>query len=153
MENPNSLIAELKAAHEELDALVHQFPEEKRGEILFGEWSLKSVLAHIVFWDLYTLREFRKFRVGRRAYWSGTVDGYNKRAVERSKNKKWEQVYVRFKRFGEELLEEYIDLPEELWEAKFWKRQKHTPLSYLITDIGHYREEHLPQIREVLSNL
>jgi len=140
------LIEELKNSRLSLIRAVDNFPKHRREEILFNKWSLKDVMAHVSGWDIATIDLLKKIKKGKTPEWIGSIYEFNKRSVEKRKKWNWQKVYKEFVRVGKEIIEEYGNVPEELWEKKVWKNRSFTPKKFIKIDIRHYRDEHLPQI-------
>lgn len=60
-----AIIARLDAAHAAFDAALRRVPQEQLDQPgLWGEWTLKDLVAHIAFWHRVGLERLQKFGVG-----------------------------------------------------------------------------------------
>lgn len=130
---------------------VDSFPVEAREEVLFGKWSLKQVLIHISRWDLILSENVVFLRSDKTPPFYGKVDDVNKESVAFGKDWSWSKAYDEFIKSGERAIEEYKQLPTELWERKFWADRSMTPVKLLGIQTKHYEHEHLPEILKVIK--
>jgi len=149
----NYLIRAFIAARKEFTTSVDAFPEAQREAILFGNWSLKQILIHIIFWDTCIADNVALLKTGKEPPFYGKVNDYNQQSIEKGKSWSWEKTYQEFKLSGERVIREYETLPKEKWEAKFWKNKNSTPKKFLNILIEHYLHEHLPEIKKVMESL
>ena len=141
-------LEEFKGLVEEIKSLIKKFPKNKRVEKLFGEWSLKDVIAHLSHWAEHDLNCFEALKKGEEPYWAPDIDEYNMEGVEKRKQESWDTVYSEFVVLMDKVISEYSTLREDLWDKKFWKNRKFTPRVFLDIDVDHYKNEHLPKIKE-----
>ena len=59
---------------------LEEIPEEKRDEVLFGEWSLKDVVSHIIGWDEFFVEILRSLRSKNRVPHWGTMKKFNEKS-------------------------------------------------------------------------
>ena len=147
----NKKIEEFKKIYLEIKELIDSFPKEKRDEILFDKWSMKDVISHLNHWakhDILCLISLSHLEPNKEPYWVPNIDDYNKQGVESRKNKSWEEVYDEFNFLLNKLILEFENLPKENWNKRFWESRDFTPSKFLDIEIKHYKEEHIPQIRE-----
>lgn len=81
-----NLITNFKQAREKLIKEIKKFPKEKKGEILFGKWSLKDVVAHFAAWDIYFTNSLEFLTAGKSVPYWGNINDYNTEAVNLRKN-------------------------------------------------------------------
>lgn len=61
----------------------------------------------------------------------------------------WNQVRDEFVQAGDEFLEEYGNLEEQLWGQRFWEGQNPTPAWVVQHNLEHYKEHR----EEIVSKL
>ncbi len=142
-----------KSDVDEFLILVDKFPEDRRLEVLFGEWNLKDVLAHMNHWAIHDLECIENLMEGKEPYWAPDVDEFNKEGILKRKDWKWMKVYEEFVDLKARLIDAYSSLPFGLWNKKFWPKRKFTPKKFLEIDIYHYEHDHTPEIRKVLDKI
>ena len=140
------LIEDFKKARLALIQALDSFPKEKREEVLFGEWTLKDLVAHLSGWNIAGAKAVRSLKQGKVPPWAGKISEFNKLNVRKRKNWSWEKTYQELLKASKEFIEEYENLPEELWEKRYWPKKDYTPKKILMIELKHYRETHLPQI-------
>jgi hypothetical protein len=146
----NELIEQFKEARSEFIDLINMFPPKRRPDILFGQWSLKDVLAHIIGWDLYGIDCLQSLKDNKQPYWHSNIDEFNQEQILKRKNWTWQKLHQEFVSTGEKLIKEYETLPLELWNKRFWPDKRFTPRKFLEIDINHYRIEHALKIKDFL---
>lgn len=55
----NNQIKEYKKAREKFLEAVNRFPKSKRMVKLFGTWSIKDILAHIIGWERLSVEKVK----------------------------------------------------------------------------------------------
>lgn len=128
---------------------VQNFPKNKRKEKLFNEWDLKEVIMHLTEWDLYTVEIIEDLLQGIKPRHFGNVDKFNEISVANSADLGWDEAYENFIEAGGLFIDTYMNLPDEIWEMRFWINKKSTPLKYLGIQTRHYENEHLKEIRKI----
>ena len=76
-------VAEFAGVRAELLAALRQFPAKNRNDILFGEWSLKDVTAHLAGWDRYFTDILECLEAAEEAPYWGTIKRFNEASVEK----------------------------------------------------------------------
>ncbi|NWF68828.1 MAG: maleylpyruvate isomerase N-terminal domain-containing protein [Chloroflexi bacterium] len=111
----------LRAEHRRLyDTLAKLTPEERAQPHTLSDWSVKDVMAHMVFWNRYPLRELECALKGEHP---DTVrdarhdDVINAEAVARCAEMGFEQVIADFEQSYRELLAAVELLPAQAFEA------------------------------------
>lgn len=139
------LLEDFKKTRRDLVMVVEKFPKNRREEILFGDWSLKDILAHLNNWILHDISCLEKLKQGKEPFWEPSVESFNNRAIQRRKNNAWDEIYDEFISLGDELIEKYQKLPVNLRKTKIWDNKDFTPEKSLEVDIGHWKN-HLQEI-------
>lgn len=140
-------INELIDIKTQLVETIGHFSSQRREEKLFDKWSLKDVLAHLNIWMIHDIDCLKALREGKEPYWEPDIDEFNTRGVDERKNKNWNEVFKEFEDLSHQLIEVYKTLPNELWNKPIWKGRKQTAKRFLYDDIGHWRDEHLMEIK------
>ncbi len=143
-----TLIQKYKEARTQFEAMVDAFPKEKREIVLFGEWSLKDMLAHLTGWERQSLHQVASLLQGTSPRWVNDVDRFNAQSVQSSKLKNWETVYSELIASGNKIIQVYEQLPESEWHKQAGPHPKFTPKRFLEASIEHNQGEHLLQIEE-----
>ena len=147
----NNQIKEYKKAREKFLEAVNRFPEGKRIVKLFGTWSIKDMLAHIVGWECLSVEKVRAIKNRQLPEWIEDVDKQNAKVVKEFENKDWSEVYAALIKSGNEMIQEYESLPAELCVKQAGPNLKYTPQRFLEQETKHYQENHLQKIEHYLK--
>ncbi len=142
----NNILA-LQKYHQEFIELVNRFPVQERLSVLFDQWSLKDILAHIIGWNMCLKENLDFIQQDKEPPFYGKVNDYNAQSVENRKNDSWEKVFKDCDQSGLQLVEAYKNLPEKYWQQKFWPEKSATPEKFLKIVTNHYANEHIPQVQ------
>ncbi len=137
----------------ELIEEIDRFPASKVDSVLFGEWSLKDVLAHLIGWDEYFARIVGLLKSGEDIPYWGSISSFNEASVNARRDLSWQEVYEEFIAVGEEFVRTYSQIPDNLQETRFWKNRNYSPSRILGVNIHHYAKSHLPEIKKKLVQL
>jgi hypothetical protein len=149
----DELISRFAEVRDDFIETLQRFPTVKRDVVLFGEWSLKDVIAHFVGWDRYFIDLLDSLQVDEEPpYWQNMTK-FNKASVDKRRESSWEAVYEAFVSTSEEFIRRYRLLPEALREIRFWRNKSYSPISILEINIHHYEKSHLAQIKKTLSGI
>ena len=129
---------------------VSSFPADRIEEPLCGEWDIKCVLAHMAGWDIYFGKIVNLLRIGKDTPYWGDIQACNEAAVREREGRTWDEVRDEFKKTGQEFIEAYSTLDEQLWSKRFWEQADLAPAGVLEINIHHYGE-HLEEIEKKLS--
>jgi hypothetical protein len=147
------LLDQFTEVREELIGLIRRFPASKRTEQLFHLWSLKEVVAHLAGWDRYFTDIVAALESGEEPpYWK-SMTKFNEASLEKRKDETWDSVFAEFVANGEAFVRCYKQIPQSLQHTRFWKRKSYTPAQVLEINIHHYKNDHLSEIKRVLSSL
>jgi hypothetical protein len=144
-------ISEFRRVRAILLDVLDQYPDDRVDEVLFDEWSLKSVVAHLSGWDRYFTDILRDLESGRKALYWGSIQEFNEGSVAHRIDLNWSDVYKEFIEAGEAFIESYRQASPSLVEEKFWANRSYTPAEILEVNIHHYAESHLPQLEAGLA--
>ena len=138
-----------RRAREDFLKAIARFPQELRDRPLFGEWSLKDVLAHIIGWESLSIEKAEAVKKGITPDWVSDVEEQNRKAAEQYKGAGWDEMYQRLVQSGEGMLSAYQSLPPHFWDKQVGPDPKSTPRHFLEEEARHY-EGHLKEVNEVL---
>ena len=150
--NKAQKINEFKTLHQKLLSLINQSPKDRINDILFDKWSLHDVLVHLTAWNNINLFHTECIRDRKPFAWIADVDAFNHKEVTKHKNIPFEKIYQEFNQSGEKLIELFENLPDTTWKKKAISHEA-TPERFLDCVIDHYKNEHIPQIENVLKTL
>ena len=130
---------------------LNQFPSDRVNEQLFGDWTLKDVIAHFVGWDKEFTETLLDYSKGiKHEYW-GKMYEFNDRVVNASKNKSWKTIYSGFVKSGSDFIDSYQKVPENHLDTKVWKDKIYTPIRILEINIHHYEKAQLSKIKKLVK--
>ncbi len=118
---------------------------------LFGTWSIKDMLAHIIGWERLSVEKVRAIKNRQLSRWIKDVDKQNAKVVNEFENKDWSEVYAALIKSGNEMIQEYESLPAELWTKQAGPNPKYTPQRFLEQETKHYQGTHLQKIEHYLK--
>ena len=145
-------IKDLEKARIELKKVIDEFPEGRREEILFDKWSLKDTLSHFSGWNMLRVQQIKDFLVGNPVTWLEDWDGFNWENVNSRRSKTYDEVYAEFVKSMDDVIKGFQSIPQDMVENPWWPGHPYNALSSIQTDIGHWRDDHLPGIRsQILS--
>lgn len=148
----NNLIDKYKEARNRFIETVNRFPEDKRTSIIFGTWSLKDVISHIIGWEEVSMDKVKAVKNGESTAWIDNVDQQNDKVVNESRSKNWEEVYTDLIRSGEKMIKEYQSLPPALWAKQAGPDPKFNPMRFLERETQHY-DKHGREIKDFLKSI
>ncbi|MEO7803102.1 MAG: maleylpyruvate isomerase N-terminal domain-containing protein [Actinomycetota bacterium] len=111
-----------------------------------GEWTLRDLLSHLLFWQkecLWALKSTLEGTYERRDY--SDVDKTNAAGVESLKDLKPLEVIAQLKASGVDIAETIKIIPEDLWETK------PRLAAWVHGSVTHHYEEHTPDIISVIG--
>ena len=150
------LLEELRAGRERLEATLARVSEEQlTAPGAIGDWSVKDLLAHLIFWEQTPVRALRAEARGERGELPSdeSVDQLNARAVAERRERPPAEVLAEFERSYHELLEVIAPLSDaELNDPSRYAWTEGKPLWRIIAGESylHYRE-HDEEIRAWLD--
>jgi hypothetical protein len=146
-ENTNKLTE----SAESFRRLVDEFPEGKREEQLFGEWTLKEILSHFSAWAVLTLDSIRRSEVDEPIpilLDNDVCDWFNREGVRERKALSWDEVYGEYVDTESRLHQMYRNLSEAetvAIKAEF--------LEFCIEgEVEHYAG-HLVALKQVMESM
>ncbi len=101
-----------------LDTLSHVKPEQHAQSGVVGIWSVKEMLAHLIFWNAFALQELQAAVAGKTVpHPEGTGDEINARAVAAYADWSADAVQQAFEQSCTEVLDTVKHLPDSAFEA------------------------------------
>ncbi|MDO8609118.1 MAG: hypothetical protein Q7R95_01090 [bacterium] len=143
-------ILAFKKVRNELVVLVGLVSLDKREVKLFGDWSLKDLLAHFIGWSDYQIEVLNEFAQHKQSKIISDVQKYNEKSVITKKEWHWDKTYTEFLKSTEKLISTYMSLPDNYWDKPIWKNKKVTPQKLLEIETKHYVGEHLKSIIKII---
>lgn len=147
----STLLNDFNEIRKEYIETLSKFPQDKISEKLFGEWDLKDVIAHFVGWDVEFTNALKSLIKGEKYTYWGKIYEFNDKVVKSSKGKTWDQVFTEFEKSGNDFIDIYKRIPDEMMEVKIWKDKIYTPKRILEINIHHYEKAQLMQIKKYLT--
>ena len=151
----DQIVAAIRTERQHLEETLSLFSEEQMQEPLFtGGWSVKDILAHIVFWEQRTLRGIRASLRGEAPPpIKGIVDTINKRVYEENHDRPLPDVTSDFHHSFREFIEQVAALAEDDMADPLrfaWTRGK--PLrNWIRVDSQYHYVQHNRQLRAWLE--
>lgn len=145
------LIADFQKASELFLKTIDDFPVDKRETVLFDQWSLKDILAHILGWHQLFLSNLDNLQKNNLPTDWGKIDDFNHQSVSRFHSQSFSSIYQNLLNTDRELINKLLSLTPEDWQKKFWPNRTYTPQKILEIEIKHYLKTHLPQIKKFLK--
>jgi len=140
-------IKKLFQLRQQIINIIHQFPADKRQVILFDQWSLREILAHLSGWDVFTAESVEKFKSGKLPVWGGKINIFNQKSLEQREKLTWTEIYNEFIASSQKMIDQYQSIDDKLWNQKIWPDKSYTPAKFLKIDIDHY-QDHLEEIKK-----
>jgi len=140
------LITEFQKASKLFVDTINKFPIEKRETILFDQWSLKDILAHILGWHKLFLINLSNLTNDNAPVDWGKIDEFNRKNVSRNQSSSFSSIFQDLKKTDQELIKQLESLTLQNWQKKFWPNRTYTPQKILEIEIKHYLHTHIPQI-------
>ena len=128
--------------------IVINFSIEKRETVLFGRWTLKDILAHLLEWDRETIITIDKFLKKEALDWVESIDDFNSFSTKKWADTSFDDVFGEFNLLGMQLIDVYKSIPENLRSISLFPNSKETLAGQVSIDVSHHLE-HLAQIIEV----
>ena len=111
------LIARFHADMARLLAAVSRIPEERRGHVISGDWTVKEILAHVAAWDREVVRGLDELLAGRRpALVSYREDEFNAQTAQASRGKSLTDVLTEVQDAHEQLISRVERLTDDQWQ-------------------------------------
>ena len=149
----DELISHFVEVRAEFLDVLGRFPARRRGDVLFGKWNLKDLVAHLAGWDQYFVELLVSLQAGEEPPYWGNMTKFNEASVQKRRESPWEVVYDEFVAAGDEFIRCCTQLPAELRDVRFWKGRSYTPARILEINIHHYAVSHLKQVKRKLASL
>lgn len=137
-----------------LDTLARVKPEQQMQSGVVGLWSIKDVLAHLIFWNAFSLQELQAAVDGKLfAHPEGSGDEINARAVAAYADWSADSVQRAFEQSCHEVLDCVKHLPDAAFEAGSTIEQMldETVHGALANNTYEHWPIHEAQIREWLA--
>ena len=110
----DELISHFVEVRAEFLDVLGRFPARRRGDVLFGKWNLKDLVAHLAGWDQYFVELLVSLQAGEEPPYWGNMTKFNEASVQKRRESPWEVVYDEFVAAGDEFIRCCTQLPAEL---------------------------------------
>ena len=123
MSAPKKTAMAFRAGMRRLRAATARIPDARRGEVLYGEWTVREVLVHIACWDRELVRGLDQLLSGcRPAFVEENEDAFNERAVRAWQEMPLEAVAAELAAAHESLIVRLDALTDEQWRFSLAER-------------------------------
>lgn len=141
-------IDEYTQAHHTFIGVSNKFPVDKRETILFGQWSAKDILAHIIGWEWHSIQKVKAVQEGVVPVFIDNIDKYNEESVAKFRGLDWDSVYLQLLESGVDMIQTYSQVSPGLWNHQLDSNSEHTIRGFLAEETEHLTGEHLVQLKE-----
>lgn len=133
------LLALLKLAYEEEQKLCSSLNENEKSAIgKLEQWSAKDIMAHIIYWKEYMIRNITATMRNESPDIRGDIDTINKKVFKANKNISWEDTLVRLERAYKSAIKCVQNVPDEkLVDMNTLPWQEGRPLWIIIDGNGY----------------
>ena len=111
------------------------------------------MLAHLTAWNRVDVEHTECVRDEKDFEWISDWDKFNDREVTRRKQMSWNAIMEEWISSANRVVSVFQDLPLPVWDKRCGPEHKATPRGWLKAEIGHYRDEHIPQVANKLKEL
>ncbi len=157
LDRVNEEIYQLGYVMQRYFVIINSFPIEKREIPLFGEWSLKDLLAHFSGWNNLTIQDIEKAIAGEEIErWISSdeeINEFNDQQVKLRRDLTWNEVYNEFRQSCIDLIELYKSLNEQDLKIQFGPENRYSAVTTLQNDISHFNVDHLPELVHALNSI
>ena len=143
------LIIQFQSVSKDFMKAASSFPAAKREEILFDQWSLKDVIAHLIGWDEHFIKELGNLQKNQteKSIWV-TVPDQNKKSVAKYQKTNFEDLVKIYRQTSQKLTKILTNLPLDLQnQPLFPDKKSRTPSKYLAIWIQHLGD-HLSEVKK-----
>jgi hypothetical protein len=134
-------IVEIEKIRDSLLQTFSDFPVNSRDQILFGEWTIKDVIAHINNWMIHDIDCLTALIENKIPFWEPNIDEFNKKGTKLRKQYSWSQLIAEFRKLCDHLLEIYRNYPNNLLSSRIWPDIDETPETFIQEHIDHWQLE------------
>jgi len=133
------LLALLELAREEEQKLCASLDKNEKSETgKFEQWSAKDIMAHIVYWKEYMVRNITATLLNENPDVRGDVDTINQKVFEANKDISWDDALMRLEMTYESAIKCVKSVPDEkLVDANTLPWQEGRPLWIIIDGNGY----------------
>lgn len=123
MNAPGGVARAFRAGMRRLRAVAVEIPDDRRGEALLGDWTVREILVHIASWDRELVSALDQMLAGRRpAFLDEAEDAFNERAVRAWRGAPFEAVVAELEAAHEALVTLLEALTDEQWRCSLAER-------------------------------
>lgn len=146
-------LTEFESLMLQLFIAVGKFPANRRDEILFGEWSIANIVAHLSAWNLVTIDGLKRLVDGKEiTAWiaDDQTNQFNADAIKKRRKFSWKKLVSELEDTYAQLFDCYEALSPREWGMQFGPIPNATAMNSLNTDIDHLRL-HLQKILSAVA--
>lgn len=123
MSTAGEIARTFRAGMRRLCLAVAAIPDDRRGGVLFGGWTVREVLVHIACWDRELVRGLDQLLAGRRpAFLDEDENAFNERAVCAWREVPLDAVSAELRAAHESLMARLEALTDEQWRRSLAER-------------------------------
>jgi hypothetical protein len=138
----NDQISKLEKIRDLIQQAIINFPQLHREDILFGEWNLKDLIAHLNNWMEHDIDCLNAVKENRIPLWEPNTDEFNERGTQARKNLSWNNLCAEFTNLSNQLIGIYKEYPSNLLSINIWPDHPYeTPLTFISSNINHWTLE------------
>jgi hypothetical protein len=149
-----SLLARIRAGHEELEAALARIPEEQmQTPILHDGWSVQDTLGHLAFWQDLLGARFAALRAGQTPDPVTDMDALNARILTDFRHLSLEEVREREQAAYQQIIDMIENATDkELFAPDYFSWTNGNPFQVWIPgDTWEHYAEHLPELQAWLD--
>ncbi len=149
-----SLLAQIYAGREELEATLARVPEEQMQAPILGDgWSVQDLLGHLAFWQDLLVARFAALRAGRTPDPVTDIDALNARILNDFRHMSLEEVREREQAAYQQILDMIESASDdELFKPDTFAWTNGNPfLVWIPGDTWEHYAEHLPALQAWLD--
>ncbi len=138
---PSELIANMNSAYQDFLAACQSFEPQKAAlSGACGDWSAKSVVDHLIGWQVQSLSILDALTKGRSDAFDFDIDAFNAASVENRKDTSWQESL-------QDLQDSFADFKKALEKIKAAQFQTNKGFAAWIKAMIHEYEHHLSHVR------
>lgn len=105
---------------------INQFPDNQKENLLFDQWSLKDITAHIVGWHKLFLMNLKNLSTGKTPQDWKKIDDFNQKNVAAHQSSSFRLMYQELLDVDKRLVNQLKRLSPSEWDKKFWSDRNQT---------------------------
>jgi hypothetical protein len=150
-----ALLELIRAQHAGLQDLMAGLGDSQITEPgVVGKWSVKDIVAHLVFWEQVVADELRSVAAGRTpvAIPSKEIEPLNERNYQNNRLRSLEAIQANLQRSMREMLENVAALSEEALATNCTWTDDGMLGEHVANEMGHW-QDHMAEVRAALAGI